>query len=302
MDLKYNVKAYLEFCKKNKGLSDKTIKAYRIDLNQLIRFYENTNEDFNKKFLVSYISELSVYKPKTSKRKIASLKAFCSYLECEDIIEYNPFHKIKTKFKEPIVLPKIILTENINILFKYLYNTLSEKSKDTKEYNYLLRDITAIELLFCTGARISEVCNLKKSNFDWSGLSVKFLGKGSKERVVYITNPDVIKVLKEYYNISIGVDCEYFFINRLNSRLSEQSLRFSIYKYVKEAKISQHINPHMFRHSFATLLLDDDVDIRYIQNILGHSSITTTQIYTHVSLSKQKEIMTKNNPRNHIKI
>ncbi len=302
MDLKYNVKVYLEFCKKNKGLSDKTIKAYRIDLNQLINFYEKNSEDFNKNFLVSYISELNVYKPKTIKRKIASLKAFCSYLEFEDIIEYNPFHKIKTKLKEPVVLPKVILTENIKILFKYLYDTLNEKDKDTKEYIYMLRDVTAIELLFCTGARISEVCNLKKNSFDWSGLSVKFLGKGSKERVIYITNSDVIKILNEYYNISKNIDCEYFFINRLNSRLSEQSLRFSIYKYVKKAGISQYINPHMFRHSFATLLLDDDVDIRYIQNILGHSSITTTQIYTHVSLSKQKEIMIKNNPRNYIKI
>ena len=302
MNIRDNVEKYLEFCSKNKGLNDKTLKAYRIDLNQLTNFYERTGENFNKKSLVSYISKLNIYKPKTIKRKIASVKAFCVYLECEEIIEYNPFHKIKTKFKEPVILPKVILTENIKKLFRYLYNTLSEIDKSTTCYISLARDIAAIELLFCTGARISEVCNLKKCDFNWSGLSVKFFGKGSKERVVYITNSDVIKILEEYYNTSKNIDCEYFFINRLNNRLSEQSLRFSIYKYVKEAGISQHITPHMFRHSFATLLLDGDVDIRYIQNILGHSSITTTQIYTHVSLSKQKEIMVKNNPRNHIKI
>ena len=303
MELSKEIENYLVYCKRNKGLSDKTIKAYRIDLNQFLSYSNNAGSDmtFGKQMLVEYISTMSVYKPKTQKRKIAALKAFCSYLECEEIIEYTPFHKIRTKFKEPVLLPKTIQIGTINKLFKYMYKSIEGKNKNSKQYVFLLRDIVAIEMLFCTGARISEICSLKRENIVWTDVSIKIYGKGSRERVVYIGNSDVIKILKRYFDLTKDNANDYLFVNRLGNRLSEQSLRFAIYKYIKAAGISQHITPHMFRHSFATMMLDENVDIRYIQNILGHSSITTTQIYTHVSIAKQKEIMLKNNPRNGLK-
>ena len=302
MNLKIEIENYLLYCKKNKGLNRKTIKAYKIDLNQFSKYSDGAGIEFGKQMLVGYISTMCGYKPKTQKRKIAALKAFCTYMECEEKIEYNPFHKIRTKFKEPILLPKTIQIETINKLFQYLYNNIEKENKSSKQYTYLLRDIVAIELLFCTGARISEICSLKRENIMWTDVSIRIYGKGSRERVVYVGNSDVIKVLKEYFELSNDKGNDYLFINRLDKRLSEQSLRFALYKYLKKAGISQHITPHMFRHSFATMMLDENVDIRYIQNILGHSSITTTQIYTHVSMAKQKEIMMKNNPRNGIRI
>ncbi len=302
MDLKKEIENYLLYCEKNKGLNSKTIKAYKIDLNQFLKYSNIVEIEFGKQMLVEYIGAMSVYKPKTQKRKIAALKAFCTYMECEEIVEYNPFHKIKTRFKEPLLLPKTIQIETINKLLKYLYKNIEKENKNSKQYIYLLRDIAAIELLFCTGARISEICSLKRENIMWTDVSIKIYGKGSRERVVYVGNSDVIKVLKEYFKLSDDNDYDYLFINRLGKRLSEQSLRFALYKYLKQAGIDQHITPHMFRHSFATMMLDENVDIRYIQNILGHSSITTTQIYTHVSVARQKEIMMKNNPRNGIRI
>ena len=302
MDIEKEIEVYLEFCKKNKGLNDKTIKAYKIDLKQFTEFCSKTKAEFGKQLLLNYIGRLSVFKPKTVKRKIATLKAFCSYLECEDIIEYNPFHKIKTKMKEPVILPKTIPCEIITKLFRYMYDKLARTDISSKEYLYTLRNITAIELMFSTGARISEICSLRKEDIIWSDVSVKIYGKGSRERMVYIGNRDVVAILQKYYLRIEDSCCDYLFVNRLGKRFSEQSLRFAIYNYAKEAGITQHITPHMFRHSFATMMLDENVDIRYIQSILGHSSITTTQIYTHVSVGKQKEILQKSNPRNAVKL
>lgn len=302
MNLQREIDIYLDYCKRNKGLNDKTIKAYKTDLKQFREYYIAANTEFGKQLLVNYIGELNMFKPKTAKRKIATLKAFCSYLEYEDIVEYNPFHKIKTKLKEPIILPKTIPAETICRLFCCMYELLGQTNISSKEYLWQLRDICAIELMFSTGARISEICSLHRNDVTWIDMSIKIYGKGSRERIVYVSNNDVVKILKKYYTFTKDYDCDYLFVNRLGKRLSEQSLRFALYKYAEKAGITQHITPHMFRHSFATMMLDENVDIRYIQCILGHSSITTTQIYTHVSVGKQKEIMLKNNPRNIIKI
>ena len=302
MDLRHEIKTYFEYCDKNKGLSSKTLKAYSIDLKQFENFYYSSGMEFGKAVLVEYIGNLKGFKPKTIKRKIASLKAFCAYMEYEDILEYNPFHKIKTKLKEPVILPKTIPAETIARLFRYMYKLLKHAEPLSKEYLNLLRDITAIELMFSTGARISEICSLRRNDVSIENQSVKIYGKGSRERIVYIGNTDVINILCTYLRVTKNFSGEYLFINRLSKRLSEQSLRYALYNYTRKAGITQHITPHMFRHSFATMMLDKSVDIRYIQNILGHSSITTTQIYTHVSVEKQKEVMIKNNPRNTLSV
>ena len=127
----------------------------------------------------------------------------------------------------------------------------------------------------------------------------KFPGKGAKERIIQIGNEDVINLLKSYENeyVSEIQDSGYFFTNKNATPLSDQAVRRMINKYCSLAAIELHITPHMFRHTFATSLLEADVDIRYIQEMLGHSSITVTEIYTHVTLSKQKDILTTKHPR-----
>lgn len=131
---------------------------------------------------------------------------------------------------------------------------------------------------------------------------IKIFGKGAKERIIQVGNTDVLEAVTEYYTaFAESIEATgYFFINRLGYRLSEQSVRNMITRYTNLAEIELHITPHMFRHSFATLLLEEEVDIRYIQQLLGHSSITTTQIYTHVSSKKQREILVTKHPRNKI--
>lgn len=294
-------KEYLQFCANRKNLNSKTIKSYSIDLNQFEQFVcINKLEWQEKKSIEKYIESLhSIYKPKSVKRKIASIKAFFHYLELEEILEINPFHKIQIKYKEPFILPKTIPLKNIETIISFAYlnykNSHTNYSKKTS-----LRNALILELLFATGMRISELCSLKMAQIDLTEYIIKIYGKGSKERLIQICNHNIQELLQKYIkerNQDISNN-DYLLINRLHNRLSEQSVRNMITNYAKQAGIPLHITPHMFRHSFATLLLEEDVDIRYIQQMLGHSSITTTQIYTHTSINKQKSILTIKHPRN----
>lgn len=296
---------YLSFCESRKNLDPKTTKSYSIDLKQYSAFLEDYSLDWNdKKSIEKFIEFMhSKFKPKSVKRKIASLKAFFHFLEIEEIIEVNPFHKIQIKYKEPFILPKTIPLKVIENIMNYAY-LIQKKQTTSYGKKIALRNALILELLFATGMRISELCSLTTEQINLNDYIIKIHGKGSKERLIQICNKNVRKLLDKYcreFDFELN-NYNYFFINRLCNRLSEQSVRNMINTYSINAGISTHITPHMFRHSFATLLLEEDVDIRYIQQMLGHSSITTTQIYTHTSINKQKNILSAKHPRNKLEI
>ena len=217
-------------------------------------------------------------------------------MEIEDIIEINPFHKITLKYKEPITLPKTIPIENVKSILKFGYLQL-DNAKSSYQYKMALRNVIIIELLFSTGMRVSEISNLKRKGLDLNSNTIYIYGKGSKERIMCIANVKVSRLLNEYIIICGGKN-EYVFINKLGNKYSEQSIRNMISDYAKRSDVDLHITPHMFRHTFATALMDENVNIRYIQQLLGHSSITTTQIYTHISTNKIRHILEENHPRN----
>lgn len=298
--LKDYISEYLNYCEYRKQLNFKTIKAYKIDLNQYNSFCLDISDPFSKKAVDSYITELfKHYKSKSVKRKIASLKAFFHYLEYTEFLAQNPFDKLDVYFREAKLLPKTISFHSIQKFLSVLY---AQKMQTVSAYQFkcCLRDIAVIELLFATGMRISELCSLKPSDIDLENNTVLIYGKGSKERILQFGNCEVISALATYqstFKADISA-CGYFFVNKRKQKLSDQSVRFMINRYAALAGIEQHITPHMFRHSFATLLLEQDVDIRYIQKMLGHSSISTTEIYTHVSSTKQKDILVNKHPRN----
>ena len=295
---------YLEYCELQKELNAKTLKAYDIDLNQFLTFIPSTTLPITKEELSDYLTHIhTLYKPKSVRRKIASVKAFFHYLEYEELIDANPFNKLRIQFREPVRLPKIIPLHTIEAFLSTLY-LAEQNAKTPYQKKHRLRDIAVIELLFATGMRISELCCLKQQDVDLKNGTVLIFGKGAKERFIQIGNADVLKALKKYklaFTEELS-QSEWLFVNRLNERLSEQSVRLMINHYCRQAGIDMHITPHMFRHSFATLLLEADVDIRYIQKMLGHSSITTTEIYTSVSMNKQKEILTNKHPRNGMRV
>lgn len=245
----------------------------------------------------------ATYKQKTVKRKIASLKAFYTYLEQEEIIESNPMRKIRTEFREEKVLPRCIPYSVLQSLLSSMYAKKNVEGTICKR-KLLIRDIAVVEILFSTGIRISELCNLKQKNIDVEQGIFCIKGKGSKERYLQIGTEEVLEQLKEYkryWDKELQMS-ELFFFNRYGSRYSEQSARRMIQRYTQEAMIEMHITPHMFRHAFATLLLEEDVDIRFIQKMLGHASITTTQIYAEVASKKQMEILKMKHPRNRMEV
>lgn len=291
---------YIEYCQFRKRLDKKTLKSYGIDLHQYELYCSKVPDYTSKDTLDHYITELhKQYKPKTVKRKIASLKAFFHYLNYKEHLSENPFTKLDIRFREAKLLPKTIPFHSIQAFLSTLY-AQKEQAASKYQLRCCIRDIAVIELLFATGVRISELCSLKPSDIDLKSNNVLIYGKGSRERILQIGNPDVLSALNLYQETfmeDIEI-CGFFFVNRLKHRLSDQSVRFMINRYAQLADISQHITPHMFRHSFATLLLEQDVDIRYIQKMLGHSSISTTEIYTHVSNTKQKDILVHKHPRN----
>jgi integrase/recombinase XerD len=298
------IEEYLIYCKIQKRLNEKTLKAYRIDLTQFSVFFEDSNiRTLSVSDIESFIGYLNQnFKPKTAKRKLASLKALFHYLEYRNIIESNPFNKIRTKFREPLLLPKTIPLYTIEVLLAVIYRENSLANTVYRKKRTLL-DTAIIETLFSTGMRISELCCLKNSDVDLYDASIRIYGKGSKERIIQIGNEDVIQLLK-HYEKTFESEIEksgYFFTNPNATPISDQSVRRMINKYCSLAAIDLHITPHMFRHTFATCLLEADVDIRYIQEMLGHSSITVTEIYTHVALSKQKDILTAKHPRKNFK-
>lgn len=290
------INQYLSACEYQRGLDAKTVKAYRIDLGQ----FAKGKWELTRDGILSYVSDLqSKYKARTIRRKIASLKAFCNYLEYIELISENPFMKLKLKVGTPQILPRTIPLSSIERILAAAYHR-KEECKSRQQRASCLRDIAVLELLFATGIRVSELCSLSNQDVRLEEEEVKIYGKGAKERFVQITNPSVLQALGEYRK---EVDpSEAFFINRLGNPLSDQSVRGIVKKYGKLGGVNQHITPHMFRHSFATFLLEEDVDIRYIQRLLGHSSIVTTQIYTHVAGRKQRDILSTKHPRNKLDV
>lgn len=297
MAQKEQVKRYLEYCEFRKALDWNTLKAYRIDLRQ---FFEFSKEEFPEKGIIEdYITELhKKYSQKTIKRKIATLKSYYSYLEEQEIIADNPFRKIKVKFKEMKILPRVIPREEIEQLINYMYSVRRNENRQSK---YWLRDIAVIEALFATGARVSEISNIKAENVNLNTGLIRIMGKGGKERYIQIVSADI---LKEYYekNKEAIKRSGCFFINSRGCRYTEQSIRMMLKKYAKMAGIERNITPHMFRHSFATYMIEEGADISFVQQILGHSSIKTTQIYIHIAAKMQADVLREMHPRKRMNI
>ena len=256
-----------------------------------------------KEKIEDYIIELhKKFKQKTIKRKIASVKAYYNYLEEREIISENPFRKIKVKFKEAMILPRIIPREEIELLLNYMY--AQEDQSNRGAYKYWLRDIAVVETLFATGARVYEISNIRADSVNLNTGLIRIMGKGGKERFIQIASSEILDILKKYYaqNTEEIRQSGFFFVNNRGCRYTEQSIRLMLKKYTKLAGIERNITPHMFRHSFATYLIEEGVDISCVQQILGHSSIKTTQIYIHVAAKKQAEILRELHPRKRMNI
>lgn len=292
--LDLQIAAYLEMCEYEKNLSPDTLKAYRIDLKQLSAFSEGGKID--PELLSRYIKHLNQnFAPRSVKRKLASVRAFLQEQTLNGTLPENPFEKMHIRIQTPRQLPRIIPDHLVRALLQCAYDSYATGEKQ------ILRDIVVLELLFSTGLRVSELCALTKDSVQLSDDKLRLLiyGKGRKERVIEVTTPELLRLMARYI-AAYAQEIEregVMLINRRGRQLSAQSVRRIIKKYLDMVQADCHVTPHMFRHTFATSLLEAGMDIRYIQSLLGHSSISTTQIYTHVMPHQQMLLLAEKHPR-----
>jgi integrase/recombinase XerD len=299
------MKEFFLHCMYEKNLSNNTIKFYKIDLVQFRAFLELQHfplqvNAIDKVHLKAYLRELSVWKPKTIKRKVATLKALFNYLEFEDHVISNPLRKMRIKIKEPVMLPKALTLAESSAILATTYALVLAEEELTHAYLEALRNTVVIELLFATGARVSEIADLHRNSLDLQSGVVTIFGKGGKQRRIQLCNQDTINTLDTYCKIfadKIAGNGDFLLVNRLGNKLSDQSIRKLVHNLASIAKIVKKVTPHVFPPTYPTLVLENTGDIKYIHTLLGHSSIMTTQIYTHVNLEKQKQILTEKHPR-----
>lgn len=302
-EIEINIEKFLNYCTAHRKLSALSVRNYRLDMRHFVRFLTVQMPDvtactqITKAVLDAYLDELSGrYKVKTIKRKIACLHSFFNFLEYEEIVENNPFQKFHLNMREGFHLPKTMALTEVDLILRAAYE---QETRGPGEEFTRIRDAVILELLFAGGLRVSELCSLTFPDLDPGSGSLYIHGKGNKERIVYLENPEIIKVLKDYLKIrkSLDVDLPHIFVTKFRGPMSTQGVRNLVTKYTKLAGIEKNITPHVFRHSFASLMLEEGVDIKFIQDFLGHSSISTTQIYLHTTGNKKREIMSQMHPR-----
>lgn len=303
LTLKVALGDFLRHCRFERKLDEKTISAYRCDIVQFAVTLGNGLEtmvtDIKREDIQCWMVMLSKYKYKSMKRKVASVNTFMRYLEWTFEDFDNPMRRVWIKLKEPQRLPAVMTRSETRRILMRLDESVRLSNASCQSYWLAVRNRAVIELLFGTGMRIGELCTLRNCDIDLEQGMVRIIGKGNKERVVDICMPVTLSALREWVQIrQTSVESrDFFFTNRLGKGLSPQIVRSFVHKIAQECNIAKNVTPHTFRHTFATLLLEENVDIFNIQHILGHSSISTTQIYLHVNPLRQREILTNQHPR-----
>jgi integrase/recombinase XerC len=286
----YYIDKFLNYLEMEKNYSAHTCKSYKQDLEEFKKFIKS-NEEIDIKeidyfILRKFLSLLNKKKlnKRTISRKISTLKSFFKFLLRERILKNNPAASlIYPRLDKP--LPKFLTEEEVKKILKL---------PDTDKL-LGLRDKAILEFLYSTGARVSEMVSIKLDSLDLIGGVVKVTGKGRKERLLPLGEP-AIETIRRYLS-SRSDSQRALFLNKNNKPLGDRGVRSIISKYIKNAALSLDVSPHVFRHSFATHLLNHGADLRSVQELLGHSSISTTQIYTHVSLDSLKKMYQKAHPR-----
>lgn len=285
---------YLEYLNVVKEYSDKTILSYKDDL---IEYNEFLGDNFTKITDINYDTVEDymkfLYNRKINKnsisRKLSSIRGLYNYLIKNDIVKVNYFNEISNPRKE-LYLPKFLKDDELDILFSVCcFDTPSDQ-----------RDSLIIELLYATGVRVSELVNIKISDIDMKDMSIKVLGKGNKERIVLYNN-HTSKALDIYLNDGYKYfnknNSSYLILNKNGNKLSDRYIRVIINNLVLKAGLNVKISPHTIRHTFATDMLEEGSDLMTVKELLGHESLNTTSIYTHVTNEQIKKTYNMAHPR-----
>ncbi|HIJ60456.1 MAG TPA: site-specific tyrosine recombinase XerD [Nitrospirae bacterium] len=292
MDISRIISRYEAYLTVEKGLSRNTVKSYLFDLMPFFDYLKERGKDainFKKEDLVLYLTQLTekAYSTASRSRFISAIKGYCKYLLIEKIVNENPSESIHPP-KQWERLPKALDLSDIKQLL--------ETELPTRFY---LRDSAMLELIYSSGLRVSEIISIKTNDIYFEGGFIRILGKGSKERIVPI-NQRAIKKIKNYtetlrVRLLKGKTSPYLFLSNRGEPMTRQRFWQSLKDFGKAAGLT--LTPHSLRHSFATHLLDGGADLRSVQKMLGHSDISTTQIYTKVSSDKIKKAYKQYHPR-----
>ena len=286
---------FIEELKYEKKYSELTVTGYLKDLDLFLEYINNQNikrysdiEYQDIRLYVSYLYDLK-YTNKTISRHISALKSFFKYLKKENIIKDNPCTLISNPKLEK-KLPKFLNFEDTEKLLNAFDNN-----------NYIgIRNTLILEMLYSTGIRVSELVNIRKKDIDINNKNIKITGKGNKERIVYFGNICEKKLniylKKSYDKLNIN-NLEYLLLSKTGKKINDREVRKIIDDASKIIGLDVKISPHVLRHTFATHMLTDGADLRSVQELLGHENLSTTQIYTHLTNEKIRNVYLNSHPR-----
>ena len=293
--LNQHLSSYLDYLKYQKNYSDYTILSYKDDIIEYLDYLNSENLNYldieysDIRFFLMYLKDTKKDNNSSIDRKLSSLRGFYKYMANEGIVKTNVFSLVNGP-KKSKKLPRY-----------FEYNELEEMFNIPDLTTPLgQRDRLILEMLYATGVRVGELVSIKVSDIDLGRKNIIILGKGNKER--FVTYGEYCEdSLKEYLKdgrLSLNTkDSDYLFLNNNGGQLTERGVRFILDKIIKQTGINKSISPHMIRHSFATHLLNAGCDLLTVQKLLGHESIKATQIYTHVTTDRLKEVYYKSFPR-----
>lgn len=285
-----------------KNLQEQTLKAYSSDITNFFNYINKEKiEQIDILNYINYLFDEKKLKDRSIKRKIISLKIYFNFLEDNSIIKNNPFTKLKFKFKQEKKLPKTLQKNEVKKLLETVYDELNSSITPYKKFE-TIRNISLLEILISTGIRIQEASLITLNDISLQEKTIIIHGKGRKERQLFILNKYVLSSLKNWLTIrkTSSPKCNNIFINKYGNPLSIHSIENIFRKYKTLSNINIKATPHYLRHTFATNLLTNGADLRSVQEILGHSSISTTQIYLEISSNRKKQVLQKYNYRNNL--
>ncbi len=285
-----------------KNLQEQTLKAYSSDITNFLNYINKEKvEQIDILNYINYLFDEKKLKDRSIKRKIISLKIYFNFLEDNSIIKNNPFTKLKFKFKQEKKLPKTLQKNEVKKLLETVYDELNSSITPYKKFE-TIRNISLLEILISTGIRIQEASLITLNDISLQEKTIIIHGKGRKERQLFILNKYVLSSLKNWLTIrkTSSPKCNNIFINKYGNTLSIHSIENIFRKYKTLSNINIKATPHYLRHTFATNLLTNGADLRSVQEILGHSSISTTQIYLEISSNRKKQVLQKYNYRNNL--
>ena len=288
---------FMVYLEVERNLSKHTLRAYTADIEHFLFWLKDLEvSQVNTNTIRLYLSQIQVfnYSKTTIARKIAALRTFYRFLYRERIVEYNPVDNIRSP-KKPKRLPSFLNEDEVEQIF----NMIQPNSPSNA------RNRAIIEVLYACGMRVSELCGLNYGNLNLEENEITVFGKGAKERIVLISEraKKYLELYMKNFRNSYAQENEYIneqtpvFINNTGYRLNTRSVNKFLEKISEELSINKKISPHVFRHSFATKLLEKGADLRVVQELLGHASISNTQIYTHVSTERLKQAYSNAHPR-----